>query len=246
MPGPEKVFPQSAFVAAAGLGTRMRPLTDSTPKPLLRVAGRSLLERLLDTLAAGGIRHCIVNLHHLGDQIRSHIEARQQPLPAVTFSDESGLLLETGGGVCKALEHLGPDPFVVANSDVVWIEAGENCLRRLGRHWDSQSMDALLLLVPGERTVGYDGTGDFLIDDRGRLRRAKAGADDALVFGGLQILHPRLFAGLQATPFSLNRIYDRAGRAGRLYGLVHDGRWLHVGTAEALALADSTLAKAAP
>lgn len=225
------------MVLAAGYGTRLRPLTERIPKPLVPVAGRTLLDRALDRFAEAGIRSVVVNVHHLADQVRDHLAGRTDL--ALTVSPEPELL-ETGGGVFQALPHLAPGPFAVANSDALWTDSGEPALARLAGAWDDAAMDGLLLLLPRERAPA-DMAGDFTLGPDGRLRR-RAGASAPYVFVGVQLLHERLFDGAPTGAFSLNILYDRALAAGRLFGLVHEGGWFHVGTPQQLAAADQTLA----
>ncbi|WP_321394562.1 phosphotransferase [Emcibacter sp.] len=231
-----------AMILAAGLGTRMRPLTDETPKPLLKVAGKSMLDRLLDGLAAAGVRTAVVNMHYLADQIEAAVKVRPDHRPKVILSDERDHLMDSGGGVMKALPWFGNRSFYVLNSDLVWQEntapGCESMLHRLAANWRPEDMDILMLLMPTDKAVGYDGAGDFHRDDSGRLmpRRAsanpKASAD--YMYAGVLTMKPILFDGLANAPFSLREIFDRAAAAGRLYGIVHDGDWYHVGTPEAL------------
>jgi len=229
----------AAMVLAAGLGLRMRPITDHLPKPLVKVGGITMLDRMLDALAAAGIENAVVNVHHLPDQIRAHLGARRKP--RIVISDESGALLETGGGVAKALPLLGQDAFIVANADVVLLDGPSPAVGRLIERWDQARMDALLLMQETAFAIGYDGKGDFFLGGTGALRRRKSQEVAPYVFTGVQILHRRLFAGAPAGAFSLNRLYDRAEAAGRLHGLCHDGRWLHIGTPDAVAIAEAAL-----
>lgn len=221
-----------AMVLAAGLGTRMRPLTDTCPKPLIAVAGRTLLDWALARISDAGVEHAVVNTHYLGDQIRDHVQTRTAPL--ITLSPEDPVL-ETGGGIEAALPLLGDDPFFVCNSDGLWLDGDVSALQRLAAAWDDDAMDGLLLLHEPARALGYDGDGDFVRDDAGRLtRRAEADANaPAYVFTGVQLLHPRLFTDTPGGVYSLNVLYSRALAQGRLYGLVHDGEWFHVGTPDA-------------
>jgi len=226
----------NAMVLAAGLGLRMRPITLTLPKPLVPVAGRTMLDRVLDHLDQVEAGRKVVNLHWLGETIRSHLDGRQD----IVFSHEPELL-ETGGGVAKALPLLGADPFFVCNADMVWTDEGEPALDRLARAFDPGRMDGLLLLQPVERAFGYDGQGDFDRLADGRLARRKPDQTSPLMFAGVQILHPRLFDGHPGGAFSLNLLYDKAIAAGRLFGLVHDGGWYHIGTPPALAEAEALL-----
>jgi len=226
------------MVLSAGLGLRMRPITERTPKPLVSVAGRTLLDRALDHYAAAGLARVVVNTHHLADQITAHVKGRTRP--EIALSHEL-VLLETGGGVLNALPLLGEAPFFVANSDALWLNGPIPALTRLARAWNGAAMDALLLvsIIPG--TLGYDGRGDFFMDPAGRLRRRAERDVAPFLFSGVQILHPRLFQGEAPGKWSLNRVYDKALASGRLYGLRHDGAWYHVGDPEGLAAVETRL-----
>lgn len=230
--------PKRAMVLAAGLGLRMRPITEKLPKPLIEVAGRTLLDRALDRLEDAGIETAVVNVHYLGDQIVRHLKGRRRPAIAISEEDE---LLETGGGVRHALERLGDAPFFVVNSDVAWLDGPRRALSRLAALWDDAAMDALLLVNPSARSDDYDGPGDYFMSPDGRLRRRKRNQIAPFVFTGVQILHPRLFAGTAPGRFSLNVLYDKAEQAGRLHALVHDGLWYHIGTPAGLAIAQRAL-----
>jgi len=242
MKGANPIGPKRAMVLAAGLGLRMRPITDKLPKPLIEVAGRTLLDRALDRLEDAGIETAVVNVHYLGDQIERHLAARRRP--AIAISRETDLL-ETGGGVRLALDRLGAEPFYVVNSDVAWLDGPRRALSRLAASWDDATMDALLLVNPSARSEDYDGPGDFFLTPQGRLRRRKRNQIAPFVFTGVQILHPRLFAGTAAGRFSLNLLYDQAEAAGRLHGVVHDGLWYHIGTPAGLAIAQRALPRVA-
>lgn len=235
-------MPRRAMVLAAGLGLRMRPLTETRPKPLVEVAGRSLLDRVLDHLEAAGIGDVVVNAHYLAGQIEAHVAARAPGPLRIAVSVETERL-ETGGGVAKALPLLGDDPFFVVNGDVLWLDGQRPTLMDLAETWDETAMDALLLLHPTATAFGYDGEGDFVIGADGRLARRSDGAPAPYLFAGIQILSPNVWTVLPAPPFSLNWIYDRAAAAGRLFGLVHTGSWFHVGTPKDLALAERELAR---
>ncbi len=232
-------MPKTAMVLAAGYGTRMRPLTETTPKPLLEVAGRSLLDHILDHLKRAGIEKIVINLHHLGEAIEKHLADFDGA--ELVFSYEREELLETGGGIKAALPLLGEEPFFAINGDVVWLDGVVPCLQRLAETWDPACMDALLLLHPTITAFGYDGDGDFMMSPDGLLRRRIEREVAAFLFAGVQILHPRLFAGAPDGAFSLNRLYDKAIENQRLHGLRHDGEWFHVGTPAALRLADELL-----
>lgn len=226
------VKPTTAMVLAAGLGTRMRPLTDDRPKPLIEVAGRTMLDRALDRLRESGIERAVVNCHYLGDQIAEHVAGVAEP--DIVLSREDDLLLDTGGGVRNALSHLGPNPFYVVNADIIWLNGRASALDRLAAVWDDATMDALLLVHSSARAVGYTGMGDFFAEADGRLTRREEVGMAPFVYTGVQIVHPRLFEDAPDGAFSLNVLYDRAIEAERLYGLSHDGEWYHVGTPEAL------------
>lgn len=232
--------PGVAMVLAAGLGTRMRPLTDTVPKPLVKLAGRPLLDHVLDRIAGAGIATAVVNIHHHAEQIEAHLKSRKGP-PRILVSDERGALLETGGGVVKALPLLGSAPFLVHNSDSVWIEGVGSNLDRLAAAWDGARMDALLLLASTGRSLGYGGRGDFTMDAAGRLARRLEQSVAPFVFAGVSILAPSLFAGMPEERFSLNRVFDRAIAAGRLHGVRLDGLWMHVGDPNALGEAEAAI-----
>ena len=231
--------PARAMVLAAGRGERMRPLTDRKPKPLIEVCGRTMLDRVLDRLEEVGVAEAVINLHYLGEQIEAHLAER--PKPAVVFSDESDQLMETGGGVTRALPLLGKQPCFVINGDIVWLEGPIPALERLATAWDPKVMDLLLLVHPVSAAFGYEGSGDFFMDPAGRLRRRAPGEIAPFVFAGVQLLHPKIFRDVPRTPYSLNLLYDRALEAGRLHGLRHDGDWFHVGTPQGLTEVEAAL-----
>ncbi len=227
-----------AMVLAAGLGLRMRSVTEALPKPLIEVAGWPLIDLVLDRLEAFGVERAVINLHHRGEMIVRHLESRRRP--RLEFSHEEELL-ETGGGVARALSKLGRGPFFVANSDVFWFDGPTGALSRLARVWDGRAMDALLLLYPTVSAAAYRGAGDYFLDSLGLLRRKREHEVAPFLFMGVQMLHPRLFKGAPDGRFSLNLLYDRAEAAGRLFGVRHDGRWHHLGTPEGLAAAEAAL-----
>jgi len=227
------------MILAAGLGVRMRPLTLTTPKPLLKVGGKRMIDYGVDKLVAAGVQHAIVNKHYLPDQIEAW--ARSVQGIDMQVSDETDAVLETGGGIVRALPRLGSDPFIVLNSDCFWTEKGTPALRRLSDVWDDSKMDCLLLLCDPKQTTGYDGDGDFALHTDGRLTREKHGG---LAYIGGYIVHPRLFAGVSEGKFSMNILWDKAISEGRLFGLAHHGHWLHVGTPDAIAEAEAYLNRA--
>lgn len=230
---------RKAMVLAAGYGQRMRPLTLTRPKPLVEVAGKSLIDYGFDRLRAAGVEEAVVNVHYLPDQIEAW--AKRQTSPRIVISDETAEILDTGGGVAKALPRLGDDPFFVINSDSFWVDDGTPALDRLRAAWDDQRMDCLLLLSPLERTVGYDGKGDFTRGPDGRLARRASSEGAPLAYIGGYLVAPRLFEGAPQGSFSMNRLWDKAIAAGRLFGIEHTGRWLHVGTPDAIGLAEAAL-----
>lgn len=228
-----------AFVLAAGLGNRMRPLTDVVPKPLVPLAGRALLDRVLDRIAAAGIGAAVVNVHFRANQIERHLAARVSP--RITISDERAQLLDTGGGLVHALTLLGRLPVLVHNSDTVWTETAASNLARLCAAYDPLRMDGLLLLARRAGSLGYHGRGDFHLEPDGRLVRVTQGETAAHVFAGASIAGPLLLVDPPAGAFSLNRLWDRALGAGRLFGIELEGTWMHVGDPTALAEAEKKL-----
>lgn len=219
-------LPDSAMVLAAGYGKRLRPLTLTRPKPLVPVNGRPLIDHALDRLVQAGINRAVVNVHYLGQMIEDHLTGRADLEIIISREAE---LLDTGGGVLQALEHFGGDPFVTVNSDMIWRDAFNSSLQRMGRAFNPERMDVLLLLQPVIHAVAYSGRGDFTMRPDGRLQRRRPDRVAPFLYTGIQILHPRIFDGMTVEPFSLNRIYDRAIEAGRLYGIRHDGSWADVG-----------------
>ena len=228
----------TAMVLAAGLGKRMRPLTASKAKPMIRVAGKPLIDHALDRLADAGVARAVVNLHYLPDAVEAHLKARQ--MPRVEFSDERGQLMETGGGMVQALPLL-PDPFFCCNSDNIWINGPFDPLHELSEVWDAQRMDALLLLVPHKRAHNVVGKGDFHMDSAGRLRRRRSARIAPFIFTGIQIVSKRLLRDAPDGPFSTNLLWDRAIEEGRLHGLAFTGEWFEVGTPGAIAPTEEAL-----
>lgn len=239
----EAAMPQAAMVLAAGLGKRMRPLTATRPKPLIQVAGRTLLDRALDRIEAAGIGQAVVNVHYFADQVEAALAARTGPL-RISVSDERDCLLETGGGVRKALPLLGEGPLLIANSDNLWIDGSSDTLRLLASLWNPEIMDALLLMVPLARAHGYEGRGDFHMDPAGVLRPRQGARVAPYVYSGVQILDPRLLADEPVEPFSLWRAWDKALAQGRLHGAVHQGLWFHVGTPASVSATEAFLQEA--
>ena len=227
------------MVLAAGLGARMRPLTDRMPKPLVAVAGRALIDHVLDRLAGAGVARAVVNVHYLADQLERHLAARKKP--KITISDERGLLLGTGGAVVKALPELGDAPFFHINSDTIWIDGVKPNLARLAEAFDPAGMDAALLLAPTAGSIGYAGRGDFAFAADGRLHRRAEREVAPFVFAGAAILAPALFKDAPKGEFPLTNLFDRAAEQGRLFGLRLEGLWMHVGTPDAIALAENAI-----
>lgn len=229
----------TAMVLAAGLGKRMRPATADKPKPLVPVLERTLLDRVLDRLAESGIERAVVNVHYMGEQIIEAVAGRQSP--TVIISDEREKLLDTGGGVAKALPLLGDAPFFVHNSDSIWIEGPEKAIDQMRAFWDAQRMDCLLLLAMTTSSTGYDGRGDFAMDADGLLSRRDEQSVVPFVFTGVSITHPRLFADAPDGSFSMNLLWNKAIADGRLYGMRLEGKWMHVGTPLGVAEAETAL-----
>ena len=230
------VKPTKAMVLAAGLGLRMRPLTDHMPKPLVRVAGRTLLDHVLDKLAAADVGEAVVNVHYLPDQIIEHTVSRKSP--RVIISDERNHVLGTGGGVVKALPLLGPAPFFHVNSDTLWIDGVRSNLMRLADAFDPARMDILLLMAPTASSIGYSGRGDYAMLPDGALRKRREHQVVPFVYAGAAILSPRIFTDAPKGEFSLTRMFDAANEQERLFGLRLDGVWMHVGTPDAVGAAE--------
>jgi len=233
--------PDVAMVLAAGLGKRMRPITETMPKPLVQISGKTLLDWGLDMLAATGVRKAVVNVHYLPDQIIRHLA--QRTAPSITISDERDGLLDSAGGVVKALPELGAAPFYLLNADTFWIDRSGSSLDALALEWDAAKMDILLMLSDLPSATGHCGSTDFLIDADGRLSRSR-GDPSGVIYAGAAILNPALFAGKPAEPVSLNRYFDAAIAEGRLFGKVLDGHWITVGTPDAIAPAEAAVLRA--
>ena len=230
---------ERAMVLAAGLGKRMRPLTDTVPKPLVRVAGKPLIDYVLDRLSDAGVTQAVVNVHYHAAQIEAHLAVRTRP--RIVISDEREEILDTGGGVVRALPHLGAAPFFHMNSDTLWIEGVTPNLLRLAAEFNAARMDVLLLLASTATSIGYEGRGDFTMAPDGRLTRRPEREVAPFVYAGAAILSLAIFADAPKGAFSLNRLFDRAAEIGRLYGLRLDGTWMHVGTPEAVKAAEAAI-----
>jgi len=233
--------PDKAMVFAAGLGTRMRPLTDAVPKPLIKVAGKALIDYTLDRFAAIGVETAIVNVHHLASQIEAHVAERRAP--RIILSDEREKLLGQGGGIAKALPFLGQNPFFIANTDAFWVDGPADNLRRLASSWNPDKMDVLLLVAAVATSIGVDSSGDFHLGPDGRLTQRAEREIAPFVYTGVGIVKPGLFAGRTIEVFPLTPFFFAAAERGRLYGQRLDGLWLHVGTPEAIADAEQMLAR---
>jgi len=234
-------IPDHAIVLAAGLGKRMRPLTNSTPKPLLQVANKALLDHGLDALAAAGVTKSVVNVHYLAEQIKTHVADRR--VPKITISDERDLLLDSGGGVKNALKELGTSPFFLLNADSFWIEGHGLNLVKMSNEWTDDNIDILLLLSPLEKAVGFSGKGDFFMNQTGQLTRRGEKDVAPFIYAGAAILSPKIFENTPDGAFSLNRLFDEAIEKGRLFGTQMDGLWLHVGAPPSIAEAEQAISK---
>jgi len=231
-----------AMIMAAGFGTRMRPLTNTIPKPLVKVQGRALIDHVMDRLVAAGVKTIVVNIHYMGDQIKAHVEKRKDV--EIIISDETDTILDSGGGIFKALPHFKGEPFFHANADTVWVEGASHALERLKAAWKPSEMDALMLLASTVTTVCYDGRGDFMMDADGRLSRVPEGRISPFVWMSMEILHPRLFDGVTPGKFSINPLWDKAIAKGRLFGQRLDGVWMHIDRPEAVKQSEGYLAYA--
>ncbi|WP_374943553.1 nucleotidyltransferase family protein [Sphingomonas sp.] len=241
-PDPGGTVPHTAMVMAAGLGKRMRPLTATRPKPLVEVAGKALIDHVLDRLRAAGVKRAVVNVHYLADALEAHL-ARQPPGLEIVISDERARLLETGGGLVHARALLGDDPIVVVNSDNLWIDGPVDAIRLLAARFDPAAMDALLLMVPLSRAHNHRAHGDFHLDAQGRITgRQRRGRLAPFVYTGVQIIDPAIIADAPEGPFSTNLFWNRAIAAGRAYGQVHQGLWFDVGSPAAIPATEAMLA----
>lgn len=241
-PVPGGTVPRTAMVMAAGIGKRMRPLTATRPKPLVEVAGKALIDHVLDRLRAAGVERVIVNVHYLADALEAHLVRHADGLE-VLVSDERGQLLETGGGLVKARDLFADEPLLVVNSDNLWLDGPVDAIKLLASRWDDATMDALLLLVPLARANNHAGSGDFYLAADGRITaRRKSGRVAPFTYTGVQIVHPRLIADWPEGPFSTMLFWERAIAAGRAYGQVHQGLWFDVGTPGAIAKTEALLA----
>lgn len=228
----------TAMIMAAGMGKRMRPLTASTPKPMVRVAGKPLIDHALDRLAEAGVARAVVNVHYLADSLEAHVLERVSP--KVTISDEREALLETGGGMIKAQEHL-PDPFFCLNADNIWLDGPRNAFADLSARWNADEMDALLLVVGHARAANFSGQGDFYMDPQGRLSRRNAGRVAPFIYTGIQLVSHRLLRDAPEGKFSTNILWNRAMEEGRLFGISFTGQWFEVGTPEAIRPTENAL-----
>lgn len=235
--------PARAMIMAAGLGTRMRPLTDACPKPLVTVQGKALIDHAIDRLVAAGVTLIVVNIHYKAQMLRDHLARRRDV--DIRISTEHDALLGTGGGVVKALHLFGDEAFFIHNSDTLWVERHASALNAMAARWNPQTMDALLLLAPMTRAMGYAGKGDFAMDAQGHLSRFTPSAGAPFAYPGVQIVHPRLFAHAPQGAFSTNLVWDQAIAKKRLSGIILDGMWLHVGTVPDRNAAETYLAATA-
>ncbi|WP_289035530.1 nucleotidyltransferase family protein [uncultured Roseibium sp.] len=236
--------PEKAMILAAGIGKRMRPITATTPKPLIEVNGQALMDHGMDKLVQAGVKTCVVNVHYLADLVEVH--ARRRSDLDILISDERDELLETGGGIKKALPLLGDAPFFQLNADTsYWIEGVKPNLEHMIDAWDETRMDALLLIAETVKAVGYGGRGDFELGKDGSLQRRQERGVTPFAYAGAAILHPRLFEGAPGGAFSMNRLFDKAIEDGRLFGVQMEGIWLHIGTPEAIGAAEYAVRESA-
>lgn len=232
--------PTRGMVLAAGLGTRMRPLTNDRPKSLIEVAGRTLLDHAIDRFVAAGVKMIIVNVHYKGEMIIAHLKNRKDV--EIRIQDERDKLLDTGGALKRALPLLGTDPVFTYNSDSIWLESLASNLGRMCAAWDDTAMDCFMLMAPTFNSIGFEGKGDFTMDANGRLKRREAQRVAPFAWPGVQMIHPRLIARGPDGAFSTNKLWDMAIEQGRLFGIRLDGKWMHIGTPEAKVEADAFMA----
>ena len=232
------------MVMAAGLGTRMRPLTNDRPKPLVQVAGKALIDHAIDRLAAAGVKLIVVNAHYKSDQLKAHLAKRKDV--EIRISDEHDEILGTGGGILKALPNFEGEPFFVINSDSVWVEGMGRALDRMKERWNADEMDALLLMASMVTAMGFEGTGDFNMDSEGHLSRVPEHRVSPYAYPGVQIVHPRIFDNAPRGSFSMNVLWNLAIERKRLFGIRLDGVWMHVGTPDAVKDANAFLADLVP
>ena len=235
--------PDTVMVFAAGLGKRMRPITDTMPKPLVKIGGRTMIDHMLDRFAEIGVKRAIVNVHYLAAQLEQHLASRRHP--EILISDEREKLLDQGGGIKKVLPLIGDRPFFICNTDAIWLEGARSNLARLRERWDSELMDVLLLVAARATSIGVNWPGDFLMDAEGRLTRRREGEVAPFVYAGVGIVTPQLFADVQEDVFRLAPFFFSAAERGRLYGQRLDGQWLHVGTLEAIEEAERAIQRSA-
>ncbi|MGI9401165.1 MAG: nucleotidyltransferase family protein [Rhizobiaceae bacterium] len=239
----EIIIPKRAMLLAAGLGRRMMPVTETVPKPMIRIAGLPLIDYGLSALEKAGVETVVVNVHYLAEQIEEHLADRTSP--EIIISDERESLLDSGGGIAKALENFHDEPFFVLNADSFWIEGFRPNLLRMAELWDDSKMDILLLVCGIAEAVGYSGMGDFTMEPDGRLKRRDEREMGPFVYAGAAVLHPRIFRDLPGPAFSLNRQFDEALEQERMFGVRLDGLWLHVGTPESIREAEEAIAHSA-
>ena len=232
--------PTRGMVLAAGLGTRMRPLTNDRPKSLIEVAGRTLLDHAIDRFVAAGVKMIVVNVHYKAEMIIAHLKNRKDV--EIRIQDERDTLLDTGGALKRALPHFGSEPVFTYNSDSIWLESMASNLNRMALAWDDAAMDCMMLMAPTFNSIGFDGKGDFTMDANGRLKRREPQRVAPFAWPGVQIIHPRLIARGPAGAFSTNKLWDLAIAQERLFGIRLDGKWMHIGTPEAKVEADAFMA----
>lgn len=236
--------PHRAMIMAAGLGTRMRPLTETLPKPLVSVQGKPLIDHVIDRLVQAGVTMIVVNVHYRAEMIEEHLSKRKDV--EIRISDERGELLDSGGGIYRALHYFEGEPFFHVNSDTVWVEGTGRALEGLKARWNPNSMDALMLLAPTVHTVCYNGSGDFMMDAEGRLSRVPEHHIAPFVWMSVEIVHPRLFDDTAGGKFSINPLWDKAIANGRLYGMRLDGVWMHIDRPDAVTASEAFLADQIP